>query len=122
MGHTYQDVRLSGDKTKSVRMFVDSGATFSIIPPALAKELGVKTMKKRCLVSLADGRKVLMKIGSAVFRIDGREAPGTVFVNRVEEPILGVETLEALGLMVDPTTETLIPKRSWTVRLGGWRS
>ena len=40
--------------------------------------------------------------GTAIFRIGGREAPATILVGDVAEPILGVETLEALGLTVDP--------------------
>lgn len=33
----------------------------------------------------------------ASFRVDGREAPATILVGKVDEPILGVEALEALG-------------------------
>jgi predicted aspartyl protease len=57
----------------------------------------------------------------AVVHVDGREAPTTVLVGRVEEPILGVETLEALGLAVDPAKKRLSPSRPYAVRLGGYR-
>lgn len=57
----------------------------------------------------------------AVARIDGCEAPATILVGRVDEPILGVETLEALGLVVDPRRKRLSPSRPYTVRLGGYR-
>jgi hypothetical protein len=36
-------------------------------------------------------------------------------------PILGVEALEALGLIVDPGKKRLSPSRPYAVRLGGYR-
>ena len=54
-------------------------------------------------------------------QIDGREAPTTVLVGKVDEPILGVEALEALGLIVDPAKKRLSPSRPYAVRLGGYR-
>jgi predicted aspartyl protease len=54
-------------------------------------------------------------------QIDGREAPTTVLVGKVDEPILGVEALEALGLVVDPVKKRLSPSRPYAVRLGGYR-
>ena len=50
-----------------------------------------------------------------------REAPATLLVGDVADPILGVETLEVLGLKVDPGREKVIPSRGYAARLGGWR-
>jgi len=72
-------------------------------------------------VGLADGRRVRLKADVAIIQIDGREAPATVLVGDVDEPILGVETLEALGLVVDPRKKRLSPSRPYAVRLGGYR-
>ena len=57
----------------------------------------------------------------AIIQIDGREAPTTILVGKVDEPILGVEALEALGLVVDPGKKRLSPSRRYAVRLGGYR-
>jgi predicted aspartyl protease len=54
-------------------------------------------------------------------QIGDRRALATVLVTDCDEPLLGVETLEALGLAVDPSTGTLRPTRKYTVRLGGMR-
>ncbi len=64
-----------------------------------------------------------MRVGAAVaiIQIDDREAPATVLVGDVHEPILGVEALEALGLVFDPRKKRLTPSRSYAVRLGGYR-
>lgn len=57
----------------------------------------------------------------AIIQVDGREAPATILVGKVDEPILGVEALEALGLVVDPKRKRLTPSRPYAVRLGGYR-
>ena len=123
MGHVHQNVTLSANrKSERVRMFVDTGATFSVIPPELAAKIGLVGLKKRLRISLATGMLVTMEAGTAFFKLLGREAPCTVLVGSVEEPIMGVETLEALGLAVDPTSGRLKKTRAWTVRIGGaWR-
>jgi clan AA aspartic protease len=121
MGHVHQRVRLSGDKTATVRMLVDTGATFSVIPETLAHALSIRRHRRRVTITLADGRRAKVHAGTAIFRIGDREAPATILVGDVVEPILGVETLEALGLTVDLRKRRLTPSRHYAVRLGGYR-
>ena len=121
MGHIYQKVRLQGEKTATVRMLVDTGATFSVIPPSLARALGIRRPRRSVSVRLADGRRVRLGADLAIIKIDGREAPTTILVGKVDEPILGVEALEALGLVVDPGKKRLSPSRPYAIRLGGYR-
>lgn len=117
MGHIHQRVTLSGDKTATVRMLVDTGATFSIIPETLAHTLGVRRHRRPVTMTLADGRRAKFGAGMAIFRIGDREAPATLLIGGVTEPILGVETLEALGLTVDPRKQRLSPSRGYAGRL-----
>jgi len=121
MGHIYQKVQLRGEKTATVRMLVDTGAIYSVISPRLARALGIKRPRRSVAVTLADGRRVRLGADLAVIKIDGREAPTTILVGNVDEPILGVEALEALGLAVDPAKKRLTPSRPYAVRLGGYR-
>ena len=102
-------------------MLVDTGATFSVIPPRLARELGIKRPRRSVSVRLADGGRVRLGADVAVLQIDGREAPATILIGKVDEPLLGVEALEALGLVVDPQRKRLSPSRPYAVRLGGYR-
>ena len=118
MGHVYHDVTVSASKSKKVRMFVDTGASYSILPPSLAKEVGLSGLKRRLKVTLANSFVVTMRVGTAFFKVLGREAPATVLVGKVDEPILGAETLESLGLAVDPSSGKLKTTRTWTVRVG----
>lgn len=121
MGHIYQNVQLRAEKTATVRMLVDTGATYSAIPPEVAKTLGIRKPRRFIKIRLADGRPVRMGVDVAIFQVNGREAPSTILVGKVAEPILGVETIEALGLKVDPSRQRLIPSRPYAVRLGGYR-
>ena len=121
MGHINQRVKLSAEKTVTVEMLVDTGATFSVIPDALANAIGIKRLRRAVTITLADGRRRKVDAGTAIFRIGEREAPATILVGDVVEPILGVETLEALGLTVDARRQRLAPSRHYTVRLGGYR-
>jgi clan AA aspartic protease len=121
MGHIHQCVRLSAEKTATVSMLVDTGATFSVIPEALARAVGVKRLPRSVAITLADGRRVRLEASTAIFRIGKREAPATILVGGVVKPILGIKTLEALGLMVDSRRRRLAPSRNYAVRLGGYR-
>ncbi len=121
MGHIHQKVRIRAEKAATIDMLVDTGATFSVIPPRLARALGIRRPRRSVRVRLADGKRVRLGADLAIVKINGREAPTTVLVGDVDEPILGVETLEALGLVVDPGRKRLSPSRPYTVRLGGYR-
>jgi len=114
-------VRLRAERSITVRMLVDTGATYSVISSRLAKALGIARLRRSVSLRLVDGRRVRLGVGVAVVRIDGREAPITMLVGRVPEPILGVEALEGLGLVVDSRRKRLAPSRPYAVRLGGYR-
>jgi predicted aspartyl protease len=121
MGHVMQTVTITGGQARDVEMLVGTGAAYSVLSPALADEIGVARLGRSYRIQLANGAPVEMEVGVALFRVLGREAPASVLIGDVTEPLLGVETLEALGLSVDPTTGTLHKKRGYAVRLGGFR-
>ena len=117
----HQEVRVRAERAMTIRMLVDTGATFSVVPRRLARALGIRRPRRSVSVRLADGRRVRLGADVAIIRIDGREAPATLLVGDVDEPILGVEALEALGLVVDPRKKRLSPSRPYAVRIGGYR-
>jgi predicted aspartyl protease len=121
MGHIYERVKLTGEKSVTVDMFVDTGATYSMISEVLASEIGVSRAPRRgklgaLTITLADGRRKRFAAGTVFFTVAGREAASTVAIGDFEEPILGVETLEVLGLAVDPRGQRLRPTRNWVAR------
>jgi clan AA aspartic protease len=119
MGHVYQRVKLSAANEETLSILVDTGATYSLISPALADRLGVVRTPQRRPVTLADGRHMEAEYGTVMVQIGDRTAPSTVLIADCPEPLLGVEALEVLGLAVDPATGTLVPTRSYTIRMGG---
>jgi clan AA aspartic protease len=117
MGHTFVTVYLEGTKKgEEMKVLVDTGATFTVIPKDLAERLGVPKLRKE-RVKLANGMEVKAEAGVVHIKIKEREAPTTVLIMDCEEPLLGVEALETLGLKVNPETEELEPTRSFVLRV-----
>ena len=117
MGHTFVNVYLEGKKRgEEVKMLVDTGATFTVIPKDLAERLDIPKLRKE-KVKLANGMEKEAEAGIVHVKINEREAPATVLIMDCEEPLLGVETLESLGLKVNPETGKLEPTRSFVIRV-----
>ena len=117
MGHIHVDVVLRGARAaRSVRMLADTSATYTIIPPELADEIGLVKLPFRTEVVLTDGQRTSVEAGVAELSVEGRRAPVTVLVMRVEEPLLGSESPEALGLKPNLETGRLEPARRYAVR------
>ena len=88
---------------------VDTGASYTVVPTHLLKDLCVSPMDKISLVP-ADGRPVEYDIGEARATIDGRSIPTlVVFGEDSTRAVLGAYTLQGLRLTVDPTHGRLIP-------------
>lgn len=95
----------------SVEFLVDSGAACSLVPSATLKKLGIGPCR-RLDFSLADGTRISRRLGDAYFELNGRGAAAPViFGEKGDEALLGAQTLEAIGLMLDPFKRELIPMR-----------
>lgn len=119
LGYTRVEVVITEpERIKSVQsvFLVDSGSWYSCIPPSLAEKTDLKTVMKTAL-TLADERKVEVNLSPAYIKVMDREVATLVAVLNVPEPLLGVETLEALGLKLDPTTSRLEITRPYTTLL-----
>jgi aspartyl protease family protein len=103
MGHVYVEARISGRRQARVRFLVDTGATHTIIPPALVRRVGAPQLTERFAVELADGTSRRLRACALGVRLGGRSGPTTALVLPGGQPLLGAETLETLGLKVDPT-------------------
>lgn len=104
-------------KSATVRLLVDSGAAFSVIPGETLRRLGVKPDGVRRF-ELANGETVERKIGSAWFEFQTLRGAGpVVFGEPGDADLLGVVTLECLGLALDPLRHEIKPLRLLMVRL-----
>ena len=100
MGLTSERVRVS-----------DSGALYSVVPGRLLRGLGIRPHATETF-ELADGRRVRRQVGTAFFRIGGRQRASTVIFGRVRDScLLGALALESMGLMVDQSEQRLRPIR-----------
>ena len=100
---------MDGKSSLEIEAMVDTGASYTIVPAYLLKDLGVQPIDKLGL-ALAGGRRVEYDIGRAMATIDGRtEATLVVFGEDNARPLLGAYTLEGLRLAVDPTNGRLMP-------------
>jgi clan AA aspartic protease len=117
VGQFHQNVRLRGEKAVTVRMLVDTGATYSVISQALARKVGITRPAWPLTMTLADGRRTKVDAGLVRFSILGREAVMTLLVGDVVEPILGMEALEVLGLTVEPRKRRLKATRGFALRI-----
>ncbi len=121
MGHVMQETTLSGVNSEKVSLLVDTGATYSLVSPELAKRLGLAPFPTKEKVTLANGQKIEADIALVRVQIGDRSVATPALIMDCDEPLLGVEALEALGMAVDPTSGTLKPMRNYSLRLGGLR-
>ncbi len=114
MGITYVTATVSGSKGKHarVRMLVDSGAGYSLLPQRVWKRLGLRPKRKKGF-ELADGRVIERQVSDCRFKLGKEDAPSPVILGEPgdDEALLGVVTLESLGLVLDPFARRLIPMR-----------
>jgi clan AA aspartic protease len=103
-------------KALELEFLVDTGASYMVIPLDIAKDLGLElTMKTRA--TLANKTEVEADYSSVYVKVMDREVPVPVLVIDSPMPLLGVFTLQALGLEVDPVREEVRPSRPFALGL-----
>ncbi|MEO0532021.1 MAG: aspartyl protease family protein [Planctomycetota bacterium] len=86
---------------------VDTGALDCHAPTSSLEAAGVSPETKRTY-ELADGQLVEYEVGFARLSLLGQETVvQVIFGPEKAEPILGVLALEALGIVVDPVSQSL---------------
>ena len=87
-------------KFREVEVLVDTGSTYTILPRSLLEELGVKPIGKRKL-RLADSRVIERDVGIIGIEVEGEKIHTPVIFGDEGVHLLGVITLEELGLELD---------------------
>ena len=113
MGVTYIEGVVTGaaGKQAALRFLVDSGATYTLLPHKDWQAIGL--LPKRSLIfTLADGTPVERKVSECHIALPQGEGHTPVILGEPgDEPLLGVVTLEILGLVLNPFTRSLQPMR-----------
>jgi hypothetical protein len=94
---------------ETVECPVDSGATRSLVPAALLDRLGIQPVGEE-VFRLANGETIRRRRGIAAFRYEERVGGSDViFGEEGDMNLVGVLTLESLGLALDPLRRELRP-------------
>lgn len=122
MGFNFVKMRLkkSHDAEKFIeeRLLVDSGAIYTVVPAEDLRELGIVSHSEDEF-ELANGEVIRRKVGDAHFEYRrNRGSAPVVFGEEGDSKLLGVLTLEALGLTLDPLKREIKPLRKRLVRGG----
>lgn len=113
MGVVYVEGVVSGPSGQRamVRFLVDSGATYTLLPDQAWRQL-LLAPKRRVTFSLADGTTVERAVSECHLALPQGEGHTPVILGEPgDEPLLGVVTLEILGLVLNPFTRQLQPMR-----------
>ena len=112
MGHVRVEIEIANpvQRDRVVRVtdaLVDTGATRTTINRALSDQLGLEIVGTQ-QIRTADGASQIDQ-SFALVRYDGRQTFGDIWVSDVYPGVLiGVVTLESLGLAVDPVSGRLV--------------
>lgn len=94
---------------KTVELLVDSGAHYSVIDSRILKKIGIKPRQTEEF-EMADSQTIRRQIGLARFDFKNRSGfADVVFGEPDDAQLLGVMTLESLGLGLNPIKRKLTP-------------
>lgn len=123
MGIIYVNGKAIGPTGKKVgvKFLVDSGATYTLLPYSVWRNIGLKpTDSVRC--SLADGTEVERKVSDCTIVLpQGERYTPVMLGEKGDTALLGMVTLEELRLVLNPFTRELQPMRMMLATLGSPR-
>jgi ADP-ribose pyrophosphatase YjhB (NUDIX family)/predicted aspartyl protease len=111
MGLTHVNVEIASvaepTKSERIRLLVDSGAYRSAVPAPMLERLGIQPIAEDSYM-LANGDSMTRRRGVAIFKFEGRiGASEVVFGEPGDYSLIGVLTLESLGLALNPLRREL---------------
>lgn len=109
MGHLYTDIVVRGSKgAKELKnVLIDTGATYTVLPENVLEEVGASKIPTKVEVELGNGKTIEADAYGVAIRIEDVEAPSISIAFEGAKMVVGVETLESVGLKLDPTTGRL---------------
>jgi predicted aspartyl protease len=113
MGLTFVEGTVQGPtgKKSTAQFLVDSGAMYTLLSPDHWKAIEL-TPKREMNFALADGTVVKRSMSECVISLAQGEAHTPVILGEEgDESLLGIVTLEILGLMLNPFHRTLEPMK-----------
>ena len=114
MGLFRVSARLTGPtgRTETVEVLVDTGATFLVVPRALAERLELRPTRT-CPIQVAGGRDEVWPLAEVRLTLDGHEVTTPCLIAPEGPALLGAVALESLLLAADPVARRLVPVRGF---------
>jgi predicted aspartyl protease len=100
-----QITSLDGEQTRDIEATVDTGATYTVLPSSLLREIGIP-VTRQARFELGDGRIVQMDIGQAQATINGETA--------ITQVVFGEDDIPPGGCYVGGTLARRRPSQSKT--------
>ena len=113
MGISYIKGKVKGPRGKQavVKLLIDSGATYTLLPKTVWKAIGLKP-KRKMSFTLADDTTIDRAVSEVYLKLSQGEAHTPVILGEeADKALLGIVTLEILGLVFNPFNRTLQPMR-----------
>jgi len=113
VGITHVEASVTGPRGKKAkaRLLVDSGVTYTVLPRKVWRAIGLKP-KRAVSFTLADGTTMKRRVSECHIELREGEAHTPVVLGEAGDgALLGVVTLEILGLLFNPFTRGLQPMR-----------
>jgi aspartyl protease family protein len=112
MGHVRIPIRLRNPTddslfTEVTDALVDTGATWTIIPRSIAAALQLREVGPFMVRTAAGPQQLVQSYAFVELPLDKSMVAPLLISETLDIVLIGVTTLEALGLAVDPTSETL---------------
>lgn len=113
MGYTKVKVKISNPREPSRshqrELLVDAGAVYTVINGKALGEIGIEAIDKMEFRSISN-EKLIRKIDVSEIEVRGRKwLTNIIFGENADNEVLGVTTLEQLGLQVDPVSKQIKP-------------
>ena len=109
MGEIRDKILIGGaKKTMNVTALFDTAATLGSIDDQLTDDLGLYRTGQRMKYEIADGSKMEGEVVVGMVKIKGCEFPAmlTSRSNNSEKLVIGLATMQLMGIELDPQKET----------------
>lgn len=111
MGMTFVEGGVSGPRGRKrrVRLLVDSGASYSVLPYKVWRGIGLSP-RRSVSFTLADGTVITRPVSECQVELGDQQAHTPVVLGDPgDEALLGAVTLEVFGLVLNPLRRTFQP-------------
>ena len=109
MGLIYKQIFVKGNKrARTLRVLMDTGASYTVIRAAIARQLGTPAPLARAIqAQFASGGGKIKETVNLSLRINGKQVftPALVLEGLSEELIIGAEFFQRYKVVLDPERE-----------------